>query len=176
MCATMTEAQKKRCIKVTEKILSLPIALSFSRAVDPIQDGAPDYFDKIKKPMDLSLVLKKLHEDQYSGVDKWKEDMNLIWKNATTYNDINRPLHAVARELKDYFARRFENVMKSEVELWTMRVRRKHETLQKLLEAKPDPNQKKPKPVSNEQKPKPIRSTKIMLRQKSLTTFEVNKD
>ena len=168
----MTEAQKKKCIKVTEKILSLPIALSFSRAVDPIQDGAPDYFDKIKKPMDLSLVLQKLHDDQYSAVEKWKDDMNLIWKNATTYNDSNRPIHAVARELKDYFTRRCENISKSEVEMWAMRVRKKHETLQKLLEARPDPNQKKPKPVNNEPKPKPLRSTKIMLRQTSLQHIE----
>lgn len=165
MLSSMTEVQHRQCVKITEKILQLPIAGSFSRPVDPELDGAPGYFDKIKRPMDLSLVLRKLRDGQYSTIEKWKEDMNLIWKNATTYNGANTPIHTVARELSEYFRRKCENIPKSEVELWTSRVNKRHATLVKLLEAKPDLNPKRT--TSAEPKMKLYRPTKIFLRQKS---------
>lgn len=159
----MTSVQHKVCIQITEKIMNLPIAGHFSKPVNPELDGAPDYFEIIKKPMDLSLVLRKLKEDQYQTVEKWKEDMNQIWKNATQYNDATRPIHAIARELNEYFRRQcLENIPKNEVELWISRVNKKHTKLMRILEAKPDP-----KKVMLDAKPKSARPTKILLRQKS---------
>lgn len=159
----MTIVQHRICIQITEKIMSLPIATHFCKPVNPELDGAPDYFEIIKKPMDLSLVLRKLREDQYQTVEKWKEDMNQIWKNATTYNDPTRPIYAIARELNEYFRRRCEVIPKNETELWISRVNKKHTKLMRILEAKPDPK----KTVMLDAKPKSARPTKILLRQKS---------
>lgn len=169
MVMPMTSVQRRLCIEITEKIISLPIAGHFSRPVNPELDGAPDYFEIIKKPMDLSLVLKKLNDDQYTTLDKWKEDMNQIWKNAQTYNDHTTPIHAIARELSEYFRRRCENIPRNEIELWLSKVNKKHVKLMRILDAKPDP-----KKNVLDAKPKSARPTKILLRQKSSTAIGGN--
>jgi hypothetical protein len=158
----MSPISHRFCLKVTEKIMRLPIASAFCLPVDPQRDNCPDYFDKIKKPMDLSLVHKKLTENQYPSVDRWKEDMNLIWKNATLYNSDRSFLYGVAKELNDFLKRKCENIPTTETQLWHYKVGRAHAQLVKLLDAKPDPTKKLILGSSNV--PKPARPTKITLR------------
>lgn len=45
---------------------------------------APDYYDVIKKPMDLGTIGKKLH--LYRSIEDLKADLDLIWNNCLTYN------------------------------------------------------------------------------------------
>ena len=40
--------------------------LSLQKPVDPKQLGLPDYFEVIKKPMDLSLIKKKFEQKEYN--------------------------------------------------------------------------------------------------------------
>jgi hypothetical protein len=164
----MTEIQHRFCIKITQKVMGLAIAASFLEPVDP--NEAIGYLDKIKKPMDLGSVLRKLMENQYSSVDRWKEDMNLIWRNAMTYNAERSILYALAKELNEYFRRKCEHIPRNELEFWIYHVNRTHIKLMKLLEAKPDPTKKAILKQSGV--PKSTRPTKILLRQKSQSVME----
>ncbi|KAM0671323.1 Transcriptional activator spt7 [Ordospora colligata] len=45
---------------------------------------APDYYEVIKKPMDLSIVQKKI--GKYNTFEEFKADLDLIWSNCLEYN------------------------------------------------------------------------------------------
>jgi len=161
----MGDVQRRFCVKITKRIARLPIASSFLSPVDPAVDGAPGYFEMIKKPMDLGTALGDLTEGRYVTLERWKEDVNLIWKNAMAYNNAATPIYTVARELNEHFKRSCESIPRTNLEAWTARVAKRHAALIRLLEGKPDPSVNvPPRPDS---RPKPARQTKILLRQKS---------
>lgn len=163
----LSSVQQNYCIKITKKIMNYPISVFFRNPVDPEKDGAPNYFEVIKRPMDLSTVLKRLDDKYYTTVDKWKEEMNLIWKNAMSYNPEDYYIHMIAKELSDIFRRYCEKIPRTELEAWIFHVGKKHAKLVKLIEAKPDPTKKTIAPTNSQ---KPIRQTKVLLRQKSSTS------
>ena len=47
---------------------------------------APDYYEIIKKPMDLGTMSKKLKAQQYNSKDDVAADLQLIWDNCMYYN------------------------------------------------------------------------------------------
>jgi transcriptional activator SPT7 len=47
---------------------------------------APDYYNIIKHPMDLSTMTKKLKAIQYKSKKEFVDDLNLIWANCLKYN------------------------------------------------------------------------------------------
>ncbi|KAI8066805.1 hypothetical protein BC940DRAFT_257389 [Gongronella butleri] len=47
---------------------------------------APDYFDIIKRPMDLGTVSKKLKQLEYKSKNQFAEDLYLIYDNCLAYN------------------------------------------------------------------------------------------
>ena len=63
-----------------------PESLPFRQPVDPQLLQIPDYFEIIKKPMDLSTIKRKLDTGQY--IDPWQyvEDVWLMFDNAWLYN------------------------------------------------------------------------------------------
>ena len=48
--------------------------------------GLLDYPKIIAKPMDLSMVVLKLQQDEYSFVEEILDDIQLIWDNCKKYN------------------------------------------------------------------------------------------
>jgi hypothetical protein len=62
----------------------------------------PDYHLIIKRPMDLSAMLKKLKSHEYKSKVDFVADLNLIYDNCMTYNTaIDSPLRAAVRLLKE---------------------------------------------------------------------------
>ncbi|SCU84587.1 LADA_0D02564g1_1 [Lachancea dasiensis] len=64
---------------------------------------APNYYQVIKKPMDLNTVLKKLKTYQYNSKQGFADDIMLIWKNCLTYNSDPKHFlrtHAIAMQKK----------------------------------------------------------------------------
>lgn len=166
--SSLSGVQKKYCTKVTEKIIKYPISVFFHKPVDEEKDGAPGYYDKIKKPMSLKQVLKRLDDNQYQSVNQWKDEMNLIWANATTYNNEGTYIYMIAKELKEVFRRFCEKIPKTELDEWTFQVAKTHSKLVKLLESKPDPTKKS---NTSTTVPENQRRQKILTRQKSSTTL-----
>lgn len=63
-----------------------PESLPFRQPVDPNSLGIPDYFEIVRKPMDLSTIQYKLSSGQYSDPWEYVEDVWLMFDNAWLYN------------------------------------------------------------------------------------------
>lgn len=83
-----------KCRSIYNNIRNDRNAVLFRESVDPVRYNVPDYYDVIKKPMDLSIVGKKLgaiggrreSKREYKTPLEFREDMELIWSNCRTYN------------------------------------------------------------------------------------------
>ncbi|GAA5890246.1 hypothetical protein JCM8208_002750 [Rhodotorula glutinis] len=61
----------------------------------------PDYYDVIKRPMDLATLLKKVKQQSYRTKKAFAEDLDLIWSNCLHYNSHpSHPLRASAEALR----------------------------------------------------------------------------
>lgn len=63
-----------------------PESLPFRQPVDPGLLGIPDYFDIVKKPMDLGTIQFKLNSGQFSDPWEYVDDVWLMFENAWLYN------------------------------------------------------------------------------------------
>ncbi|KAL9545001.1 hypothetical protein MBANPS3_007349 [Mucor bainieri] len=63
-------------------------------------DLAPDYYDVIEEPMSFSEIQEKLALHQYSTVDEFEYDLNLIWKNCLFYNKKETLYYKLAQKLQ----------------------------------------------------------------------------
>ena len=135
--ATIQGVSLAYCKKVTQKLYDLPIASFFRSPVDLA--STPGYKEKIKRPMDLGTILRKLDTNQYTSIEKWKEDMNLVWVNALTYNDQKSVVHIIARQLQNEFKNYSDRAPRNEMQAWTFEMAHKQDKLAYLLELKPGP-------------------------------------
>jgi hypothetical protein len=63
--------------------------------------GAPDYFDVISIPMNLTYIQDKVNKMQYSTLQNFFGDVDLMISNALTYNsDPGNPYRVAAEEMK----------------------------------------------------------------------------
>ena len=90
----------------------------FREKVDPIKDGAPDYFLIISKPMDLGTIKRKLQNNEYASVQEWIDDVELIWQNSMIYNNEGSILHVMALELQGWFQNKIKSMPRSKDEEW----------------------------------------------------------
>lgn len=81
----MSSSDFSACRMCIQKLMANKHCEPFTRPVDPVRDEAPDYFDVIKEPMDLSSVSNKLQSGQYKDRFQFKDDVDLIFQNAKTY-------------------------------------------------------------------------------------------
>ena len=63
-----------------------PEAIPFRVPVDPNALGIPDYFEIIKKPMDMASIKRKLDTGGYTDPWEYIEDIWQMFENAWTYN------------------------------------------------------------------------------------------
>lgn len=71
--------------------------------------GAPDYFDIITTPMNLTYIKDKVHQMQYSTLQSFFADVDLMIQNAIKYNsDPGNPYRMAADEMK----KRYQKIVK----------------------------------------------------------------
>ena len=77
-------------------------AWPFYKPVDVEGLGLTDYFDKIKTPMDLGTVKKRLEEvpPHYKTADQFAGDVRLIFTNCYKYNPPEYDVVKMARQLQ----------------------------------------------------------------------------
>ena len=93
----------KWCTKCTNMVVadettSLPF-------LDPVPEDTPQYFDLIKKPMDLSTIQAKLKGSGYRSISGFIDDMLLIAENCRKYNGKDSNLGVAADALRPCFAK-----------------------------------------------------------------------
>ncbi|KAK9711008.1 hypothetical protein K7432_008112, partial [Basidiobolus ranarum] len=98
-----------KCRTILKKIAQHESAFEFLRAVDPIKQGIPTYFEMIKNPMDLGTVNKKLKSGQYQTKDNFRADVELMLNNCFTFNTPGTFVYDQAKNLSEVFQREWEN-------------------------------------------------------------------
>jgi len=94
---------KSKCSDVLKSLQSHQHGWVFNNPVDPVELGLPDYFDIIKKPMDLGTIQKKVDNGQYHAIDDFAADVHLTFDNAMQYNEDGSVVYDMAKELKVKF-------------------------------------------------------------------------
>lgn len=85
----------------------------FTQPVDPIRDHAPNYFDVIKDPMDLSTMGAKLEEGMYKDRFAFQADFRLMISNAKRYNTPGSFVHNEAIALEIFFEKQWTIINKT---------------------------------------------------------------
>lgn len=81
---TLEDLRKAK--RILNKLLKHKASFWFRQAVDPIRDGAPDYFKYVKTPMDLGTVQTKLDSAQYRTLKEFENDIRLVFSNCYVFN------------------------------------------------------------------------------------------
>jgi len=82
----LSRSKRDKCLEIIHFLKQFKVSQLFLYPVDPIRDGIPNYFEVIRKPMDIETVYKKINTNVYKSVDQWKDDVRTIWKNAKKFN------------------------------------------------------------------------------------------
>jgi len=81
----------KKCAQVLLNLSKLPEAVEFLEPVDWKAQGIPDYPKKIKRPMDLGTIRRKLKDGLYLDPKKFEADAYLVFSNCKKYNPLQGP-------------------------------------------------------------------------------------
>eukprot|EP00529_Nitzschia_sp_RCC80_P002658 CAMPEP_0113512338 /NCGR_PEP_ID=MMETSP0014_2-20120614/39288_1 /TAXON_ID=2857 /ORGANISM="Nitzschia sp." /LENGTH=1811 /DNA_ID=CAMNT_0000408693 /DNA_START=299 /DNA_END=5734 /DNA_ORIENTATION=+ /assembly_acc=CAM_ASM_000159 len=103
---------KQKCGELLKGLQTHQHAWVFASPVNPEELGLPDYFDIIKKPMDLGTVNKKLDAGAYHAIKDFHSDVNLTFENAMTYNEKDSVVYDMANEMKIKFESDFKKLTK----------------------------------------------------------------
>ncbi|KAL7789013.1 Bromodomain-containing protein [Trichoderma ceciliae] len=112
-----TQQKLDFCADLLNRMLSGPgfwtrLVGPFREPVDPAEDGVPDYFDKVKKPMDLSTVKQKMDQKQYSTEEEFLADVRQIFDNCFTYWKKGDPMWAAGERLQRTFEEKYSHMHK----------------------------------------------------------------
>lgn len=80
----------------------------FLAPVDPIALSIPNYFNIIKKPMDLETITTKLYNGEYKTTKDFEGDINLMIKNCFKFNPENDPVHYQGLQLENLFKSKWQ--------------------------------------------------------------------
>eukprot|EP00172_Hildenbrandia_rubra_P001110 Plantae.Rhodophyta-Hildenbrandia_rubra.ctg1671.p1 GENE.Plantae.Rhodophyta-Hildenbrandia_rubra.ctg1671~~Plantae.Rhodophyta-Hildenbrandia_rubra.ctg1671.p1 ORF type:complete len:494 (+),score=117.02 Plantae.Rhodophyta-Hildenbrandia_rubra.ctg1671:332-1813(+) len=109
--------QMKKCVT---RLMQLRHAWPFLVPVDPVELGIPDYFEVIKKPMDLGTIsgwlenLEKKSTSHYKSVDEVISDVKLVWDNCLKYNKPKDKVHDSALAMQSSFDKMLKRFEKHE--------------------------------------------------------------
>lgn len=91
-------------LMVVRKIMKMEAAEPFNVPVDPVALGIPDYFDIVKRPMDLGTICKNLERGgKYRSSRDVYEDVQLVWMNCRIYNQKGDPILELLARVKKNF-------------------------------------------------------------------------
>ncbi|KAI5173836.1 hypothetical protein PAEPH01_2060 [Pancytospora epiphaga] len=99
----LLEQQLKFCINILNKLKRNQNAGPFLKPVDAVALGIPDYYEKIKEPMDISTIRKKLENGEYKSPDEFDGDMKLMFNNCYTYNTSESVVYEMGLDLQKVY-------------------------------------------------------------------------
>lgn len=96
------------CVHILKGLLTHEHGWVFSAPVDPVALQLGNYFDIIKRPMDLGTILTKLEKDSYHTLEDFRSDVCLTFENAMKYNAEGTVVHGMAKVLMKKFEADFK--------------------------------------------------------------------
>lgn len=112
------DAQMKWALGAVSEMFSPKYAdcnFAFLEPVNPTLLNIPDYFQVIKKPMDLSTIKQKIATNDYNDVSEVNKDMRLMFANCYTYNPPNTPVHMAGKKLESIWQAKWKTLPPKEV-------------------------------------------------------------
>jgi hypothetical protein len=88
------------CFDVTQTLIGHPLSWLFQRPVDEERDGAPDYYETVKTPMDFATVLSRLQSGAHSSAERWQRDIDQVWENCELYNGRDSEFQPLVNEMR----------------------------------------------------------------------------
>lgn len=105
-------------MELTGKMLHKDICKPFKEKVDPVRDGALNYNEIVRRPMDLTTIRKNLTTNEYKTIDDWIAAVELVWANAMLFNGEGTLIHLMAKEMELWFRKKCETMPRSKDEEW----------------------------------------------------------
>ncbi|KAI1393969.1 putative Bromodomain testis-specific protein [Hypoxylon trugodes] len=84
----------------------------FREPVRPVEDGVPDYLEKIKTPMDLSTIKDKMDRREYKDDQEFLTDVRQIFANCFTYHQPGSPMWANCEKFQKTFEEKYSTMPK----------------------------------------------------------------
>ncbi|KAL7067685.1 bromodomain-containing protein [Cryptosporidium serpentis] len=82
----ITRTIKRKLLVCLDNLRKQPYFKPFKDPIDPVKNQCFDYFEVIKKPIDLHTIVSKLNKDTYKTLLEFYEDVMLIFSNCRCYN------------------------------------------------------------------------------------------
>ncbi|KRZ33061.1 Protein cbp-1 [Trichinella pseudospiralis] len=99
-------------LPVWERIDRMEEAIPFRVPVDPQLLNIPDYFDIVKKPMDLLTIKENLLGGEYKKPWDFCDHVWLMFENAWLYNRKNSKVYKYCTKLSEVFVEEIDPVMR----------------------------------------------------------------
>ncbi|KAJ4164993.1 hypothetical protein LMH87_006643 [Akanthomyces muscarius] len=105
------------CADLLTRMLSGPgfwtrLVGPFRDPVEPDEDGVPDYFDKVKRPMDLMTIKSKMDRKAYKDDEEFAGDVRQIFDNCFTYWKAGQPMYEAGERLQRTFEDKYSHMNK----------------------------------------------------------------
>ncbi|ORY65348.1 Bromodomain-containing protein [Pseudomassariella vexata] len=112
-----TEQKLEFCSDLLSRMLSGPgfwtrLVGPFREPVKPGEDLVPDYFDKVKRPMDLGTIKEKMDRKEYTDENEFCADVRQIFQNCYTYWDETAPMVATCKKFEKTFEEKYSGMSK----------------------------------------------------------------
>ncbi|KAI3370106.1 hypothetical protein L3Q82_024906, partial [Scortum barcoo] len=95
----------------------------------------PDYYAIIKEPIDLKIIAQKIQLSHYRSVSAMAKDIDLLVKNAKTYNEPGSQVFKDANTIKKIFAQKKSEIEHGEPIKSSIRIRNRRSALGDRLSA-----------------------------------------
>ena len=131
----MDDFECYQCIKFIDYVKEQPLSEAFLSPVP--RDAYPDYYMVIKRPTSILGIRRKLEYGEFRSFEDFKEEFNLIWENAKTYNMPDSLIYIVAEDLQAKYAPKLLNIRRSEVDEWVADALKSTTKINSLMNAVP---------------------------------------
>lgn len=84
----------------------------FKEPVDPVSENIPDYFDKVKRPMDLGTIKQNLKDRKYKAPEEFLADMRQIFSNVYVYWNKGDTIWTTCERLEKSFEDKYSHMNK----------------------------------------------------------------
>ena len=128
-----SDFSRAHAIRVMETLANYPCAKLFLYPVNSHSEGAYDYYQIIKKPMDITSIINNLLNGRYKNFSDWKRDVYLILQNSKTYNGPDSYITILASQLIDHFDREFSSFYSYDSSIWKQEFQRISEKLKIMI-------------------------------------------
>nr|XP_014720713.1 bromodomain testis-specific protein isoform X1 [Equus asinus]XP_014720714.1 bromodomain testis-specific protein isoform X1 [Equus asinus]XP_014720715.1 bromodomain testis-specific protein isoform X1 [Equus asinus]XP_014720716.1 bromodomain testis-specific protein isoform X1 [Equus asinus]XP_014720717.1 bromodomain testis-specific protein isoform X1 [Equus asinus]XP_044605324.1 bromodomain testis-specific protein isoform X1 [Equus asinus]XP_044605325.1 bromodomain testis-specific protein is len=111
--------QLRHCSEILKEMLAkkhLSYAWPFYNPVDVNALGLHNYYDIVKKPMDLGTIKGKMDNQEYKDAYEFAADVRLMFMNCYRYNPPDHEVVTMARMLQDVFEMHFAKIPDEPVE------------------------------------------------------------